>query len=325
MSYKLNAWYMPSQLAFLLTSVFGAVICLSSSHWLGVWAGLEVNLFGFIPFMSGDRRTGEMESTIKYFLAQEVGSGLLMMSVVFMLAVCGSGQIGTQGGCFTGLGLLLKTGIAPFHFWVPGAMAEISWVSCFLLSTLQKVGPLFSMFFFGNTHFLVVVGAVSVVVGSVGGVFQTRLRPLLGYSSIAHMGWCLGCFGSVGSAYYYFGGYVLTLVGVFALLSEVGVYGMETTMSGGSWILLSLAVLSLAGFPPFALFFAKVQALISIWSHAPFVVVFFLFGGAVSFFYYFNLAFTFALKGVMSTTQLSTKASFLLLVFLPLAGPLLVV
>nr|YP_009353824.1 NADH dehydrogenase subunit 2 [Bryopa lata]AQZ26109.1 NADH dehydrogenase subunit 2 [Bryopa lata] len=333
-----SVYFTPAQLAFLLMSVFGVLVCLSSANWLGVWFGLEVNLFGFVPYMSGSRRVGEMESTVKYFLSQEAGSGVLMLGIVGMVVSSGSSLVGMPlgSGYFWGpalVGLLTKLGVAPFHFWVAGSMAEVSWGACFLLNTLQKIGPLFSVAYLVNSCWVALVwlGGISVVVGGIGGSFQSRLRPLLGYSSVGHMGWCLACVAnSVSDVLFYFFWYSVVLAGVFGLLGEMGVYGMETVMNymgGGSWFILSVSLLSLGGFPPFVIFFAKVRAMLCIWGSVPLAIGLYLVGSVIGFYYYFNLVFTFTIAGMSSCNVLNWSDRFkfsalFMIILLPLGGSL---
>lgn len=106
---------------------------------MGVWLGLEVNLFRILPLILGGGSSGEAESCVKYFVVQVVGSGLM-----FFGALLGAGYWGyfVVRGCLVGevvlwvvvVGLLIKIGIAPFHFWLPRVMARLRWEACFGLS-----------------------------------------------------------------------------------------------------------------------------------------------------------------------------------------------
>nr|YP_009353889.1 NADH dehydrogenase subunit 2 [Laternula truncata]AQZ26187.1 NADH dehydrogenase subunit 2 [Laternula truncata] len=291
----------PIEFLFLVISIFGIIICLSSPHWFGVWFGLELNLIGFIPVMAGQRSSSEIESCVKYFLAQGVGSGLLMLGAVGMWITGSVVEVLTPPNCnwfwtVMVIGLLLKLGVAPFHFWVPGTMAGISWMACLLLSSVQKIGPLFCFsYILSNKWALVWVGGLSALVGGVGGCFQTRLRPLLGYSSISHMGWCVGAMvESINYGAYYFLLYLVSILGLFVLLWEVGAYGMSALFSSLSirkWLLLSLFVLSLSGLPPFAVFFGKVGTIMALVMEFPGAATLYVAGSAVSLYFYVKLIF----------------------------------
>lgn len=81
--------------------------------WAGMWFGLELNLFGFVPFLAGPQRAPHIESAIVYFLAQEFGSVLLILALAFSFPVTTPLPVPTP--LLTLPGLLLKLGGAPFH------------------------------------------------------------------------------------------------------------------------------------------------------------------------------------------------------------------
>lgn len=65
----------------------------------------------FIPLFILDDRGQSAESGVKYFLAQALGSIVLLFAF--------------RGGGFYGLviiGFIIKAGVAPFHFWFPQVM-----------------------------------------------------------------------------------------------------------------------------------------------------------------------------------------------------------
>lgn len=293
---------------FLVIRIFGIFICLTRPHWFGVWFGLELNLIAFIPVIAGQRTTLEIESCVKYFLAQGVGSGLLMLGGVGIWITGATFRVSGPVNCnyfwaVIVIGLLLKLGVAPFHFWVPGTMANISWVACLLLRTIQKIGPLFCFrYFLTNKWVLVWIGGIRAIVGGVGGCFQNRLRPLLAYSSISHIGWCVGaiteraiCGG------YYFMWYLVRVFGIFILLLEVGAHNISSlfgALSVRKWVLLSFILLSLRGLPPFVVFFGKVSTLIAIVQVYPGAATLYIIGSLVRLYFYLKLIFLSWLVGV---------------------------
>lgn len=81
---------------------------------------MELNLFGAIPFLLGDRK-GEIESAFKYFLIQVFGSIVFLFSII-----CGTWVDSLPLRFFILTGLFIKLGVAPFHFWVPSVLAGCS-------------------------------------------------------------------------------------------------------------------------------------------------------------------------------------------------------
>ncbi len=198
---------MPYGILFLFIIVFGTVYSLSARHWLPVWAGLEINLIAFIPLMLYRGTTQETESAVKYFIFQAVGSAIIILRRLLRFGTSfvwdfssKSFPVFMEKGLFIlVIGLFLKMGVFPFHFWFPGVAARSSWFTGLFLFTWQKIAPLFLFFslscLWRATFFILIlfVAALSSIVGGVGGINQTQLRALLAYSSIAHIGWLVFC------------------------------------------------------------------------------------------------------------------------------------
>lgn len=145
----------PSRFVFLSAAVGSVVVRLSRDNWLGVWFGLEVNLIRFLPFMLGRGLRIEVESTVKYFLVQVVGSALFLVGGLSIAGIVGGLEVSVISsfwGIVMWFGLLVKLGVAPAHFWVPARLAGVSWLVCFLLRTLQKMVPLTFLVFFCDIY-----------------------------------------------------------------------------------------------------------------------------------------------------------------------------
>nr|YP_009318323.1 NADH dehydrogenase subunit 2 [Astralium haematragum]AOZ71804.1 NADH dehydrogenase subunit 2 [Astralium haematragum] len=305
---------MPFGFLFIFVFVFGSLLSLSSLHWLGIWAGLEINLMGFIPILVYRGITQETESGMKYFIIQALGSGMLMLGSLISFSTSLSWEMfilfnNSFGLVILVFGLMLKLGSFPFHFWLPSVMAGISWASCLILTTWQKVAPMFllsSMFHswslsnMWSAKLLVVMAGLSSIVGGVGGLNQTQIRALLAYSSIGHMGWMLFC--SVigeGALKTYFLIYFFTSVCVFLVLwyfegslySQMGSLGQS--YSKINEVCLILMLLSLGGMPPFLGFVGK---WLVVWSSCngtfPVSILPLLGGSLISLFYYLSLFFS---------------------------------
>jgi multicomponent K+:H+ antiporter subunit A len=94
------------------------------------------------------------------------------------------------------LGAFTKSAQAPFHFWLPAAMAAPTPVSAYLHSaTMVKAGVFLLARLYpilgGTSLFMYVVattGLVTFVVGAYVAVFKHDLKGLLAYSTISHLG-----------------------------------------------------------------------------------------------------------------------------------------
>nr|ATZ70968.1 NADH dehydrogenase subunit 2 [Conus (Lautoconus) sp. MNCN 95094]WIM50631.1 NADH dehydrogenase subunit 2 [Conus ventricosus] len=306
---------LPFGLMFLFVMGFGTMLSLSSVHWLGIWAGLEMNLIGFLPMLIYQKKISESESAVKYFIVQALGSSLLMFgsllgfSTSFSWDVMSEGMGGILGLCALVSGLSVKLGVFPFHYWVPSVMAGLSWVSCMLLATWQKLAPLFlllSLCQLSEVKELFVLFCVmsggSALIGGMGGLNQTQVRALLAYSSIGHLGWMI--FAMLHSEWcmkLYLFIYLGIITSLFVSLWLKDFSAMKDVSSLKHFkvyhLVIMLLLLSLSGLPPLLGFVSK-WLVVLVGSSSPFSFIIFLLilGSLMSLFYYLSLFFSFFLN-----------------------------
>lgn len=111
--------FIPYYFFFVVTLVLGTFIRISSSNWLYIWIGLEINLISFIPLIMASRVDCETERRLKYFLVQALGSGLLLFGALRYINYPNSLIRDWLGSYILVFRLIIKLGIAPFHFWLP--------------------------------------------------------------------------------------------------------------------------------------------------------------------------------------------------------------
>nr|YP_009166764.1 NADH dehydrogenase subunit 2 [Conus tribblei]ALC75037.1 NADH dehydrogenase subunit 2 [Conus tribblei] len=306
---------LPFGLMFLSVMGFGTLLSLSSVHWLGIWAGLEMNLIGFLPMLIYQKKISESESAVKYFIVQALGSSLLIFgsllgfSTSFSWEMISGGMGGTMGLCALVSGLSVKLGVFPFHYWVPSVMAGLSWVPCMLLATWQKLAPLFlllSLCELSESQGLVVLfcimSAGSALVGGAGGLNQTQIRSLLAYSSIGHLGWMI--FAMLHSEWcmkLYLFIYLCITSSLFMSLWLKDSNIMKNVSSlkhfGVYQLVVMLLLLSISGLPPLLGFVSKwLVVFVGSSSSLSFILFLLILGSLMSLFYYLSLFFSFFLN-----------------------------
>nr|YP_778722.1 NADH dehydrogenase subunit 2 [Phocarctos hookeri]ANN02982.1 NADH dehydrogenase subunit 2 [Phocarctos hookeri]CAJ56911.1 NADH dehydrogenase subunit 2 [Phocarctos hookeri] len=186
----------PIFIMIMTTVVSGTMIVLTSSHWLMIWIGFEMNMLAIIPILMKNFSPRATEASTKYFLIQATASMLLMLGIIINLMTSGQWTILKPPNPMTSnlltIALTMKLGMAPFHFWVPEVTQGTPLSSGMILLTWQKIAPLSVLYQIApsiNPNLLITLAIASVLVGGWGGLNQTQLRKILAYSSIAHMGW----------------------------------------------------------------------------------------------------------------------------------------
>nr|QSF20361.1 NADH dehydrogenase subunit 2 [Mactra sp. WB-F] len=292
-----------TNLLFLFLTVFGILLAVGGDSMFSVWMGMEVSFLGVLFLMSGDTEE-EIESTMKYFIIQVIGSHLFLLSIMSVVG----GWWSLEAPYLMAVSLLIKLGVFPFHFWVPPVISQLSYFSLLVLSVIQKLVPLWV---FSNMElqggflwFVESLLIISAFVGAVGGLGVLHFRTLLSYSSISHT-----CFMAVLSLQSFFScvvylivyfflnlGLVLSLwmMKIFSVSDMQKVSGFSSESAAQT---ISFYGLSLAGMPPFTGFFLKLYFLVVCWNDFPLLCVFFLAFSIISLYYYF---FLFSAMGVFS-------------------------
>nr|AIA77347.1 NADH dehydrogenase subunit 2 [Argiope amoena] len=229
---------------FYILSILMTVSC---NDWFLIWVGLEINMMSFIALVY-DRSSFSVETCMKYFFIQSLGSGILMLmfysEFYWFDFICLSV-------------LSYKMGGGPFYFWFPAVCDSLSWGSCLLLMTVQKVLPLILISFLVSMFLWLMIFS-SLIMGALGSMNQKSVKRLMAYSSVHHIGWILvGNFVMDNAWLIYLLMYSALITGIIWILMKDKILevGMLQKMSL-KWSFV-LGMLSLGGMPPMLGFYLK--------------------------------------------------------------------
>lgn len=291
-----------SKLIFLFTIILGTLITISSNSWLGVWIGLEINLLSFIPLIIDTNNLISTEASLKYFLTQAFASSLLLFSIILFILVNNiiyQLNFSSYSSMMIFIALLIKSGIAPFHFWFPNVIEGISWNIRLILITWQKIAPIIILSYFIIFKLFFVIIILSAIVGALGGLNQTSLRKLLAFSSINHLGWILAAilFNEYLWLFYFliYSFISLSLVYLFNFFKIFYLNQIFRVYSHSYLIKFTLIVsfLSLGGLPPFLGFLPKwivIQSLVDIGQSSLIIVI--LISSLVTIYFYIRICYS---------------------------------
>ena len=184
------------------------------------------------------------------------------------------------------VGFAFKISAVPFHFWAPDTYEGAPTPVTAFLSVSSKAGgfvAMLSIVFFGFfpapdswQPVLWVLAAASMILGNLAALRQTNIVRMLAYSSIAQGGFMLVPFAvaadgqaarsSFEAVIIYLLIYGAMNLGAFAVViafarrtrsAEISTYGGLGSYAPGFAVLMSVFLLSLAGLPPLAGWFAK--------------------------------------------------------------------
>jgi NADH-quinone oxidoreductase subunit N len=191
------------------------------------------------------------------------------------------------GVCLFFAGIFFKLGAVPCHFWIcdvyEGSLTNISAFFSIIPKSIifcllfKSVSLAFSNYSQICSLIITASGITSVFVSSLAGLYQKKIKRLLAYSAIGHTGFILLAFSSgkldsIRSALLYLVIYIVMNLGLFSLLLGFSLQGFlfkylinwSFLKKWNITISLALAILlfSIAGIPPLAGFYSKLNVLL---------------------------------------------------------------
>ena len=278
-----------------LSTLLGMYVMMSAGHFLMFFLGLEMASVPMACMVALNKyRKESAEAAAKFILTATFSSGVMLYGISFLYAATGTLYFGDavnsitasplviMGLVFFFSGLGFKISLVPFHFWtadtyqgaptaVTGYLSVISKgaATFTLMAILMKV---FSPVVEYYEYLLYIVIVLTITIGNLFAIRQNELKRFMAFSSISQAGYImLAAIGSsamgVSSLMYYVLVYIVANMSVFTVINVVETRGAGTTkMSCYNGLyqtnpklsfLMTLALFSLAGIPPFAGMFSK--------------------------------------------------------------------
>ena len=307
----------------------GAVAMVSFGNLAMFFLGIEVlSISLYVLAASSRMNIKSNEAGMKYFLMGSFASGIILFGICLIYGAMGSFDIVEIsemsqsaelpiwfpiGIVLVTIGMLFKIAAVPFHFWAPDVYEGSPALTTALMSTLAKVVAIATLYkLLASLHadinysfqiVVVVVSIASMTVGNIMALRQANVKRMLAFSGISHAGFMLmtllSLSTSAGSLLYYASAYSLAGIAAFSVIlyvcknreneDIVNFHGLGKTNPLLAAILTG-SLLSMAGIPIFAGFFAKL-VLFSQTIQAGYlvVVIFAVINSIISVGYYFKL------------------------------------
>jgi NADH-quinone oxidoreductase subunit N len=294
-----------------LFSLLGQIVMISGNNFLTLYLGLELMSLSLYAVIGLRRNaTQSNEAAMKYYVLGALASGFLLYGISMLYGATGalelnevlkaiaSGHINEIvllfGVVFIVAGVAFKMGAVPFHMWVPdvyqGAptamtlltgggpkVAAFAWAVRFLVMGLLPLAVDWQ-------QMLIILAALSLIVGNITGIVQRNVKRMLAYSAISNMGFVLlglvagivdGKAASAASAYssamFYSIVYLITTLGAFGVVMLLARRDFEAeTLDDFKGLnqrspvfafVMMIIMFSLAGIPPTVGFYAKLAVL----------------------------------------------------------------
>jgi NADH-quinone oxidoreductase subunit N len=277
----------------VLSSLYGVCLLLSSDSFLTLFLGLEIMSLPVYALVLVDyRRPRSAEGALKYLVLGGTATAMLLMGVSLLYGASGSLGLSVFGAALGSsdampavavvlvlLAFYLKAAIVPFHAWAPDAYEAAPVPVTAYMATIIKAGVLLAAVrLFGAApvspmlaDILAILPLVSIVWGNLAAMRQQSFRRMIAYSSIAHAGYLFYAFLGDGESRFQAVAFYVLAYGIMNLLAFASLPRADDDVARDrldslkglfrrrpyAAVTIMIAMLSLAGIPPFPGFVAK--------------------------------------------------------------------
>ena len=279
----------------VLSTLLGMYMMMSSGHFLMFFLGLEMASVPMACLVAFDRyKQKSAEAAAKYILTATFSSAVMLYGISMLYGAVGTmyfddmaekivvTPLAIAGMVFFFSGLGFKISLVPFHFWTADTYEGAPTPVTGYLSVVSKGAATLTlaiilMHVFGRLvaywePLLWIVIMLTITVGNLMAIRQKELKRFMAFSSISQAGYIMlavvgNSAASLTALTFYVLVYVAANMAVFTVISTVEENnGGATEMSAYNGLyqtnpklalLMTLALFSLAGIPPFAGMFSK--------------------------------------------------------------------
>lgn len=297
------------RLGMVLLAFAGLMIVGWSGDLILLFLGLElISIPSYVLLFVGRSDRSSSEAATKYFFLSLLSSAVMMFGFALLYGVAGTTDLTLMGARINGLsddgfgrflplaivfvfsGLGFKIAAVPFHFYAPDVYQATTNGNAGLLAVVPKIAGfvallrLFPLVLVSTSKFgwqvALILAVLTMTIGNVCALWQSNIRRLMAYSSIAHAGYMLiglavalvagdqrNGYGGFAACLFYLVVYSFASAGTFAVLAHLstpsqeinclndlsGLFQNRPIVAG----LLAVFMFSLMGIPPLAGFWGK--------------------------------------------------------------------
>lgn len=318
--YKQGEFYI-----LLLSTLIGMYFMISARHFLLFYVGMELASLPLACLVAFDKyRHHSAEGGIKFMLTSMFASAVMLYGISFLYGTTGTLYFDDMTAAVTGSpmqifalvlffsGLGFKISLVPFHLWTADSYQGAPTVVTAYLSVISKGAAVFTLFVIltkvfvnmtGEWQFMVYALTVaSITIANLFAIKQSNLKRFMAFSSISQAGYIMlavisGSMQGMSALVFYVLVYIVANLAVFGIIETLehsrggeltrehcnGLYKTNPQLA----LLMTLALFSLGGIPPFAGFFSKFFVFMSAFEAGFWVLVFIaLLNTVISLYYY---------------------------------------
>jgi len=299
------------QLNLILLALIGMNGVIIARSLFTTYVFIEVVSVSSYILISANRKAEALGSAFKYLLLSVIASVLLLAATAIFLLAAKSTDLQDISNLLASehpykwlfniayllfaAGLLIKSGVFPFHWWLPGAYTNSPpGVSVLLAGIVTKSCGVYSLFrlfndvpFFPETFRWIIftLGLLSIVAGALLALREQDMKRMLAYSSISQIGYIIiaavsgNLIALIGAGLHIFNHTICKsqlFINAAVIEDSTGTRQLDKLSGIGRMLPVTgstslVAMLSLAGVPPLLGFWSKLFIIIGLWQAGYFI------------------------------------------------------
>lgn len=327
-------------------SLIGLILITLSNDLIFIYLGLELYSYAIYILILVKETILIRRISIIYLILSSLMSALILYSFSLLYKFSGSLNLEYISNIISNekngidyiiylilLGFLFKLGTGPFIYWVLRVYSELSKKILWYQLTIPKfiffilLLKFMELSSYNNSLIYIIyfIAILSIIIGTIGGLFQNKDNMLLSYSSILNIGYILLSFTFIFNYFFlssplteirnllsptiymelwiliqFFIVYIINLLGLFSILFLFSrssfVFNFRSFFSNPFfYICFIILILSFIGFPPLSGFFSKFYLFYSLFSYPNLTTIsvsIFILSTLISSFFYFKFLFS---------------------------------
>lgn len=294
----------------LSLSLLGILTLTQANDLITLYLAIELQSLAFYVLASFKIYSNfSTEAGLKYFILGSFSSGILLFGSSLVYGFTGTTNftdlqlifvdselpINIYNGLLLGfifitIGILFKIGVVPFHMWLPDVYEGVPTTITAIFAIVPKIALFALLFRLGTNLFptnfffwhqlFIYTALLSIIVGTLAALYQVKLKKLLAYSAISHVGFLLVSFAgfnsfSIFATFFYLLVYIIISINIFTVLLSLRKYDnflklkkineIVLLFKSNSLMAVNIAIImfSIAGIPPLLGFYSKFYIFVS--------------------------------------------------------------
>ena len=305
-------------------------------RWISLWIFIEVTTYIFLSISIDQIETkNKFEFLLTYFLVRFISSAIFLISIfiqsensINMLSrSIRETELNSIQFILLTIAFILKIGSIPFHTWVFSVIENIKWKTIIILSTIQKIIPIWALTFFRNNSTLVLVVLLRIVIIIFIPLKTKRVYYFTAASATNNVIWIfLSVIASPFTVIIYSSIYFILTINIIYNFKKNNIKILNQNFYS---VAIIISIFSIIGIPPLLGFIPKLNTIISIIVSRGiilFILIFIVISNSITTIIYIKpiiTSLTLPIKRIRNK-NISIKKNFLLRSLIHLRWPILI-